>query len=286
MADRDSGRERLTPPARLPRRLLRWWRAARAVLVFEAVWPVFWLPAAIVALYLCAALLGLPQRLGTAANSLLLVADGLAALGALAIGIARIRWPDERDAQRRLNSASRLKHDPITTLLDSPAQMSATAHLLWQAHRMRTLAETRRLRLGLPWPWRARPTALVFRSGIIIALILCAWIAGPMATARLSAAFTVDPGALLGNPAAPPAVTAWVTPPPYTARPPVLLPKDDATLTVPRGSRLTVTVSGLRRAPQLTGLSGTFRMLDAGNFQLESRLEQSGLFTLRGRGGR
>jgi hypothetical protein len=26
-----------------------------------------------------------------------------------------------------------------------------------------------------------------------------------------------------------------VTPPPYTARPPVLLPKDDATLTVPRG---------------------------------------------------
>ncbi len=125
---------------------------------------------------------------------------------------------------------------------------------------------------------------LALRSGILAAPVLCAWIAGPAADARLSAALTVDFGALLGSPSAPPAVTAWVTPPSYTGRPPVLLPLHEVALTVPNGSRLTVSVSGLSRAPTLAGLPARFQRLDAHSFQLESTLRQSGLFVLRGRG--
>ncbi|MCB8874249.1 DUF4175 domain-containing protein [Acidisoma silvae] len=284
MADRNGRRDRLNRATHLPRRLTRWARAARAVLVFEAVWPVIWPPLGLLAVYLCAALLGLPQRLGVAANSLLLAVDGLAALVALGIGIARIRWPDNAAAQARLTRASGLKHDPIAALLDSPAQTDADSYLLWRAHRARVLASTRRLRVGLPWPWRTTPGRLAFRGGIIVATVLCLWLSGPMAGPRLTAALTFNPTLLLGAPAAPPSVTAWVTPPPYTGRPPVLLPAHDATLTVPKGSRLTVTVSGVTRAPKLDGLAATFHPLDSDSFQMDGTLDQSGLFVLRGRG--
>ncbi|HEX3982220.1 MAG TPA: DUF4175 family protein, partial [Acidisoma sp.] len=286
MAIQDRGRGRLNRATLLPRRLIRALKAARIVLIFEAVWPALWPSIGVLALYLCAALLDLPQRLGGRAQALLLVADVAAALATLGLSLARIRWPDERDAQGRLNRASGFKHDPITTLLDSPAQMDLAAHLLWRAHRARTLAETRQLRLGLPWPWRARPSALAFRGGIIVALVLCVWAAGPMARSRLAAGFTVNPAALLGATAAPPSVTAWVTPPAYTGRPPVLLPVHETTLTVPLGSHLTVTVAGLSRAPRLDGLAGAFHQMDAESFQLEARLDGSGLYTLRARGAR
>ncbi|MCB8883290.1 DUF4175 family protein [Acidisoma cellulosilytica] len=284
MADRDGRRDRLTRATHLPRRLIRWARVARAVLVFEAVWPVIWPPLGLWAVYLCVALLGLPQRLGIAVNSILVFVDVLAGLVALGIGIARIRWPDERDAQARLTRASGLKHDPIAALLDSPAQTDADSDLLWRAHRARVLASTRRLRVGMPWPWRTTPGRFAFRGGILAALILCLWLAGPMAQPRLTNAFTFNPLLLLGPPAPPPGITAWVTPPPYTGRPPVLLPAHADSVTLPKGSRLTVTVSGVTRAPQLDGLAARFHALDADSFQMESTLDQSGLFVLRGRG--
>lgn len=284
MADRTGGRDRLNRATLLPRRLTRALRAARAVLIFEAVWPVIWPPFAILAAYLCAALLGLPQRLGVAANSILLAVDGLAAVAALAIGITRIRWPDEVAAQMRLTRASGLKHDPVAALLDSPAQTDADSHLLWRAHRMRVLASAKRLRVGMPWPWRTTPGRLGFRGGIIAALILCFWFAGPMMPSRLQSAFVFNPLLILGPPAPPPGITAWITPPAYTGRPPVLLSAHDASLTVPKGSRLTVTVSGVTRAPKLDGLFAHFQALDTDSFQTEATLSQSGLFVLRGQG--
>lgn len=284
MAQRDGRQDRLNRATRLPRRLIRGLRTARAVLVFEAVWPVIWPPLGIVAVYLCAALLGLPQRLGVAVNSILLILDGVAAVVALGIGIARIRWPDAQAAQARLTSASGLTHDPIGALLDSPAQGDVASHLLWQAHRARVLASAERLRVGLPWPWRTTPGRLAFRGGIIAAVLLCLWLAGPLAGARLDAALAFDPLLVLGPPAPPPAVTAWATPPAYTGRPPVLLPAGAATLTMPKGARLTVTVSGVTRPPRLDGLAVSFHALDAASFQMETGLNHSGLFVLHGGG--
>jgi hypothetical protein len=274
------------PLGRLPRRLARWRRAARALLIFEVVWPILWPPAGILGVYLCAALLGLPQRLGRPVNTLILMADLAAAAIWLAVAVWRIRWPDDAAARRRLQTASGLAHDPIAALEDTPAQTDDASLAVWQAHRARSLAAAARLRLRLPWPWLTRRDRFLFRGGLIAALLVCAWAAGPAARNRLTAAFTFDFALLLGGAATPPAVTAWITPPAYTGRAPILLPGSDAAAILPAGSRLTVTVSGVGRPPQLAGFPRAFQALDAGSYQLDGALTRSGLFTLRGGGQR
>jgi uncharacterized protein (TIGR02302 family) len=286
MAFGRSARDRLKTGGRLPRRLAVWRRAARLLLVFEAVWPVIWPPLGFVGVYFCAALLDLPQRLGRPLNTLMVLADLVAAMGALAIGVWRIRWPNDAAAQFRLRTASGLAHDPIAALEDTPAQTDPASLAVWQAHRERSLAAAKRLRLQLPWPWLTRRDRFLLRGGLIAALLLCAWLAGPAARSRLDEAFTLDPALLLGGSLVPPTVTAWITPPAYTGRAPILLPGRDAKLSVPAGSRLTVTVAGVGRAPTLAGEPGSFQALDGSSFQLDSTLTRSGLMTLRGGGER
>ncbi len=281
-----AGAPRPSARVRLPRRFVRWRRAARALLIFEVVWPILWPPAGIIGLYLCAALLDLPQRLGGPVNTLLLLADLAAAAIWLGIAVWRIRWPDDAAARFRLQSASGLAHDPIAALEDTPAQTDEASLAVWQAHRARSLAAAARLRLRLPWPWLTRRDRFVFRGGLIAALLACVWVAGPTARDRLGAAFTLDFALLLGGAATPPTVTAWITPPPYTGRAPILLPGHDATVAVPAGSRLTVTVAGVGRSPSLAGFRPAFHALDASSFQLDGPLTQSGLLTLRGGGTR
>jgi uncharacterized protein (TIGR02302 family) len=270
----------------LPRRLVRWRRAARALLIFEVVWPILWPPAGIVGAYLCAALLGLPQRLGRPLNTLLLLADLALAAAWLVAAVWCIRWPDDAAARLRLQSASGLAHDPIAALEDTPAQTDDASLAVWQAHRARSLAAAGRLRLRLPWPWLTRRDRFVFRGGLIAALLVCAWLAGPAARGRLASAFSFDFALLLGGGVTPPVVTAWITPPPYTGRAPILLPGHDAALSLPAGSRLTVTVAGVGRPPRLTGDPDAFHALDASSFQLDGTLTRSGLLTLHGGGER
>ena len=210
--------------SRLPRRFVRWRRAARLLLIFEAIWPVLWPPAGILGVYFCAALLGLPLRLGRPLNTLLLLGDVALAAIWLGVGVWRIRWPDDAAARQRLQHASGLAHDPITALEDTPAQTDAASVAVWQVHRQRSIAAARRLRLRLPWPWLARRDRIAFRGGLVAALLVCAWVAGPAARARLDAAFTFDFALLRGGAVTPPAITAWATPPAYTGRAPLLLP--------------------------------------------------------------
>ncbi|GAB0119162.1 hypothetical protein Acid7E03_32340 [Acidisoma sp. 7E03] len=268
----------------MPRRLQRWERAARWLLIYEAIWPILWPPLGLLALYACAALLGLPQRGGLFLTTLLGMLDLVGALALLIWGAVRLRLPDARAVRARLRRASGLAHDPLAALEDTPAQTDHAAFLLWRAHRAQSLAATARLRLGLPWPWRARPRDLAFRGGILAAFIACLWVAGPAAPQRLASGYAIDPARLLGPPAPPPAVTAWITPPAYTGRPPILLHDRDENSRVPSGARLTVTVSGLERAPRIDGLAGAFAPLDAGSFQFQAKLDRSGIVTLHGGG--
>ncbi|MBW4023439.1 MAG: DUF4175 domain-containing protein [Proteobacteria bacterium] len=270
----------------LPRRLVRWRRAARVLLIYEAVWPILWPPAVILGAYICAALLGLPQRLGRPVNTLILVADIAVAAIWLGIAASRIRWPSDAAARRRLQTSSGLAHDPIAALEDTPAQTDAASLAVWQAHRARSLTAAARLRLPAPWPWRARRDRLALRFGLIAAVCLCVLAAGSTARDRLADAFNLDFALLLGRAAPPPTITAWITPPAYTGRAPLLLPGHDAALSLPAGSHLTVTVAGVGRAPTLIGEAGTFHPLDAESFQLDGPLAHSGLLTLRGGGRR
>lgn len=198
----------------------------------RAFWPVF----VLVMLFLAASLSGGFDRLDRISAALitpaLLIAAGLLAWRGLQ-GYAR---PDGSDAARMLEAPSELR--PLTSLMDRPAHPSAAASGLWQAHRVRLLAELQNLRLprfGAEWkaldPWR-------LRAVLPAAVIVFALLAGGDGPGRVMRALFPDYGALVG--ADKMIVEAWVTPPEHTGRPPIFLTPGSADVRVPKGSQVTL----------------------------------------------
>lgn len=267
------------------RRLGRRRRLARLVLFFESAWPAFWPPAGLAGAFLCAALLGLPGLLPPALHLALLVVWGLAELLLLARAVRAVRLPAAGAADRRLEMASGLAHRPLATLADRPAATDAAGEALWQAHLARVRRQIGRLRVGLPHPGLAARDPRALRGALVVALVAALVIAGPDAGSRLAAAFRPD---IAGTPAAPTVeLQAWVTPPAYTAVPPLFLHPDGGMVSVPAGSKLTVSVTGGRqgRPPELVmdGQHTPFSALDATSFQASRTLTEGGrLSVLRG----
>ncbi len=256
---------------------------ARAVLLFEQVWPAVWPPLGIAGAFVCAALLDLPVLLSPILHLVLLVATGLAIAGLLARGLRRVIRPGEAEADRRLERASGLHHRPLAVLDDRPALAGAEG--LWAAHVARAVAHLGRLSVGLPRPGLAARDPMALRGLLVVALIACLVIAGEEAPVRL--ARSLRPAWV--PPPAPPAteLQAWITPPAYTGLAPVFLKNEGGAVSVPAGSQLTVSVTGGSGEPSLVlaGVNRRFQALDGTSFQTEIALNAGGRLVVR-RGGR
>jgi uncharacterized protein (TIGR02302 family) len=167
---------------------------------------------------------------------------------AVLVPLIRFRWPSRDDALGRLDRNTGLKHRPATALTDTLASSDPVALALWQAQRERTLAALRGLRAGLPSPRLPIHDPWALRALVAVLLVATFFAAGEERTPRVMAAFDWN-----GAMAAPNVrVDAWVTPPVYTNKPPIILSaanKDLATpgsgaLPVPAGSTLLVRSSG------------------------------------------
>ena len=265
------------PPGRLAvRRLL-----ARAAILFEAMWPALWPPAGIVGLYLCAALLGLPQALPMLLHLALLLLAVAATAWLAWRGFRRIRLPDRRSADRRLETSSGLAHRPLSVLSDRPAGGDPLAEAVWRTHAARAAAQIGRLRVGLPHPGLARRDPRALRLALVLALIAALVIAGPDAGSRVMAALT--PTLPAGSAAQPVELQAWITPPAYTRVAPIFLKPQGGAIAVPAGSRLTVNVSGGESVPTLAlnDKADPFVALDHASFQAERDLARGGLLSVR-----
>jgi uncharacterized protein (TIGR02302 family) len=284
----------MTPPVgeieRLFRRLAGWRSLARWALLFERIWPAVWPGLGVLGLFVCAALLDLPRLLPPWWHIGLLTLTALVILGLLLRGLRTVAAPDERAADRRLELASGLMHRPLSMLTDRPSRgmrgpdMASVA--LWQAHIERVVLSVRRLRVGLPRPGLAKRDPRALRAALIVALIAAFAIAGDDAASRLAAA--VEPTMPREAPAPGTELQAWITPPAYTRLAPIFLKPDGATVSVPAGAHLTVSVTGGGGGtPQLAleGHSEAFRALDNASFQADRELTGGGRLTVR-RGGR
>jgi hypothetical protein len=212
-------------------------RAARLI------WTEFFAQAAAPAVflllaYLAAALYGLANPWAFA--SLLL----LAALS-LVIGLAKIRPPGRLAIDRRIETASGLKHRPLAALDDEPEDDSPFAIALWTAHRARTLASLATARIGPPAPAAAARDPWSLRGLLGLALITGLIIAGPAIPARLAGAFMLPAWPFAG-----PTVTGWITQPDYVNQPPLVL-EPGQTVTALAGSKLTIIAAGVTRAPAI-----------------------------------
>ena len=155
---------------------------------------------------------------------------------------------------------------------------------LWQAHVTRAVRQVSRLRIGLPRPGLARRDPRALRAALVLALIAAVTIAGSDAPARL--ALAVEPTSPRDVPAPATELQAWITAPAYTRLAPIFLKTDTTQVSVPAGSRLTVSVTGGSGTPSLSLDSRTepFRALDEASFQVDHDLTQGGHVAVRRNG--
>ncbi|MFN0217279.1 MAG: TIGR02302 family protein [Hyphomicrobium sp.] len=189
-------------------------------LFFERLWPRLWVLVGVVAAFAGVSFAGVWPSLPTIAHQVLLAAYGLAAVAALIYAV-RAPWPSREEAIRRIERRSGAPHRPASSYEDTLSVPSAHAdtNALWQAHRDRLGRAIQKLKVGTPSPRADRFDPFAIRVLALLLLIPAALLATGSLTDRFASAFRFDSG-LTG---AETRLDAWVTPPPYTALPPVLL---------------------------------------------------------------
>ncbi len=147
---------------------------------------------------------------------------GLGVLAALA-PLLRLRWPGARDVAARLDRDSGAAHRPATSLADTLANADdPMARALWAAHQARLARSVEALRVAPPAPRMAERDPYALRFAVAMMAFAAAVAAGPELYGRLAAAFDWRGGdATLA--AAESRIDAWIDPPAYASRPPVVI---------------------------------------------------------------
>jgi uncharacterized protein (TIGR02302 family) len=220
---------------------------AKYAIAWERLWPHLARLFSVIGLFLVVSWAGLWLALPFLARAIGLGLFVLAALAAL-FPLIRFRWPSREEGLSRLDHGTGIRHRPATALTDTLATQDPVALALWQAQRERTLASIKRIRAGLPSPRLAIHDPWALRTLVAIMMVAAYIAAGDERAMRVAAAFdwngVLSPANIR--------VDAWVTPPLYTGKPPIILSaanKDAAVqaagpLPVPAGSTLIVRSSG------------------------------------------
>jgi uncharacterized protein (TIGR02302 family) len=259
---------------------LRWrLRAAATVLWTERLGLAVWAGLALLAAIAGLALLGAPSLLPAWLHLALLLAALAGVLVFFVRGARRLQAPGLREAERRLERDTGLRHHPFAVLRDRPAGTSQADLALWQLHTARARRALATLRLAGPDPRLSQADPYALRAASLLLLAVGVVVAGPQAGQRLAALFVPNQSGWQG--AAAPLIQAWIQPPSYTGLPPVFLPAigtDAAPISVPQGSRLTVSITGVGSRPSLAVAGDEHRMEELGNdsFQAIAPLIRSG----------
>lgn len=225
------------------------WRA-RLALYWERLWAAAYPLVMVLALFAIAILTGLLSALPDLAR--------YAALGAFVIAflwslrpLFRLAIPARGEALRRIETASALDHRPVSASEDRPANPSPASSAIWDEHVTRQLARLKHLRAGTPrsdLKWRD-PYAL--RLAALLGVLAAAFLYRGDPVSNFADAVRIKPAeaqvAL--------SLDAWVRPPAYTAKPPLLLTSEalkerlqrDKELLVPEGSLLVLRLSGAEK---------------------------------------
>lgn len=227
---------------------------SRVALLFERLWPRLWALIALVALFLLVSLAGAWTASGEIGHALLLAAFVAAGLAGL-VWAARTPAATREDAIRRIEQRSGVPHRPGSTYEDTitAAADNPSTGALWQAHKARIAAMLAKLRVGPPSPRADRYDPLALRVLLMLGVALGVLVVGDSARDRIMAAFRLGAPALSADAR----LDAWITPPIYTGRQPLILIDGSRTaaiaaqdkqasspLEVPAGSTLVVRAIG------------------------------------------
>jgi uncharacterized protein (TIGR02302 family) len=217
--------------------------------LWERLWPALAALATVGGLFLAFSWAGLWLALPPLARAIGLFVFVVSAAAA-ALPLVILRLPSIYDGLRRLDRSSGETHRPATAVADHIAANSQdpVAQALWRAHVEHALLSARKFKAGWPAPKLSIRDPMAFRALVLILVVASFFAAGGERFKRIAAAFdwhgVVAPANFR--------IDAWITPPVYTGRPPVMLqglrPGDTAQATapvaVPAGSQLVIRATG------------------------------------------
>jgi uncharacterized protein (TIGR02302 family) len=195
------------------------WRA-RVTIFWERLWPALATLATAIGLFLSLSWVGLWLWLPSLGRAIGVIAFVIAVAAAI-VPFVFLRIPAIKDGLRRLDRDSGLAHRPATAIADALAAPSKDPYAvaLWNAHIERARAAARALKAGKPNPRVAWRDPYAVRALVLIACIATFVAAGGERWRRVAAAFDWQGVVLPANFR----VDAWVVPPAYTGKPPVIL---------------------------------------------------------------
>jgi uncharacterized protein (TIGR02302 family) len=218
-------------------------RAAKRVMIFEALWPRVWLPVAICGVFVLLSAFEVWQLLPPRFHASLLWWFG-AAFALSLLPLAVWKRPTREKSLERIEQASALEHRPLTAYNDTLSQdtVSPETAALWQAHRDRAAKSLDKLKAGRAHPRIDRYDPFALRALLVLMLIaVVAWASTDL-PGRVKAAFNVPEIAARGPDFR---IDAWISPPSYTRKEPFVLPASaNEAIPVPQGSLLTVKING------------------------------------------
>ena len=272
-------------------------RRARWTIFWEQLWPTLARLATVVGLFITVSWLGVWLLLPPLARAAGLAAFAVLALAAI-VPFVFLRLPAAADALRRLDRGSGVRHRPATTIADDLAVTPKDPYslALWQTHVARTLAAARAFKAGWPSPRLAMRDPYALRGLILIAVIATFVAAGGEHWKRVAAAFDWQGVVLPSNFR----VDAWVTPPVYTGKPPIILAgmhpgemarqdtEANELVSVPAGSTLVVRATG-KLDLDVSGKGGVTAAKEkvqapAGTQEYRFKIATTGAATLHGAG--
>ena len=266
---------------------------ARWAILWERLWPALASVGTAIGIFLVVSWLGvwlwLPPIWRAVAMLLLFVMTAAAS-----VPLLRLRIPTIQEGLQRLDRISGLPHRPATTVTDAMATATAAplSTALWRAHLLRAAEAARGLKAGYPSPQLATHDPYALRGLVLMLLAVTFFAASGERVWRITAAFdfrgVVTPANFR--------VDAWITPPLYTGKSPILLPgmrpgetvPSAASYSVPIGSILVVRASGASGLDVVT--QGDMREAPAGSKppagseERRYTIDGNGTATIRGYG--
>jgi len=215
---------------------------AGRVLLVERAWPPLVWALAVAALFLALSWFGvwlIAPRLMRVGGVVLFALALLAALAPL----VRLRWPGARDITARLDRDAGANHRPASSLADSLANdQDPVARALWAEHQARLARAVEAIRVAPPAPGMAERDPYALRFGAALLAFAAAVAAGSELYNGFASAFDWRGGGAFAA-AAGSRIDAWIDPPPFAGRAPVMIDvksADPQTMTVFEDSTLVV----------------------------------------------
>jgi len=265
---------------------------ARWTIFWERLWPGLASITTVIGLFLAFSWLGLWLWLPPIGRAVGLGVFFLLTAAAFA-PLLMLRLPSRHDGLRRLDRNSALPHRPATAIADELADSTTDSYsvALWRAHIERALRAAATLKAGMPAPRLALRDPFALRALVAVLVVATFFAAGGERTKRVAAAFDWQGVMVPANFR----VDAWVSPPTYTGRPPVILqglrpgePVQTASnLSVPAGSTLVIRATGVHLDVVASGglsdpKSGAQTVTAKGTEERQFVINDAGAVTVRG----